>query len=152
MMTTSIHGMLRTTQFIVSRYYREALKSLVGHFIEKSLEVLERDRTATALQDEFPKLDEQLVKRTMVKDIKSIEMKMRTTLATLNDDKDGVHFRNGRYILITSQFEERRKVILEAVENPHFVSEFIPYDWAPSSMDDMNAFHATVLSKAVREP
>jgi hypothetical protein len=39
-----------------------------------------------------------------------------------------------------------------AVEDPHYVSEFIPYDWAPSSMDDMNAFHATVLSKVVREP
>jgi hypothetical protein len=66
-------------------------------------------------------------------------------LIHLNADKDGIHFRNGRFNLITGQVEERVNIITQAVKNPHLVSKFIPYDWVPSSMEDMNEFHASVL-------
>jgi hypothetical protein len=110
------------------------------------MEVLETDGTLNALQEEFPKQYEQLVNRTMFKNMKSIEMKMRTTMSTLNADKYGIHFRNGRYNLITGQFEDRINIITQAVENPHLVSRFIPYDWVPLSMEDIPSLQVCNLN------
>jgi hypothetical protein len=48
-------------------------------------------------------------------------MKMKITFSSLDSDKDGIHFRDGRYSLLTNQIED---IVYD--EN-NMIAEFIPY-------------------------
>ena len=134
------------TLYRICDYSKDALNSIVGHFVELSIEALEKDGSAKGLQDQFPKEYMQLLKRSVFNKTKSIEMKMRESFTILDSDMDGIHFKNGRYNLITNQFEDR------FYDPNNLITEFIPYDWTPSSVEDMNEFHISILCKLIREP
>ena len=67
----------KTLYRICDYYSKDALNTIIGHFVESSVEALVKDGSAKGLQDQFPKEYMQLLKRNIFNKTKSIEMKMR---------------------------------------------------------------------------
>ena len=86
------------------------------------------------------------VKRKLFNDLTAFKLKLTVPLGAIDCDLDGIHFKNGRFNLATQCFEER------TYDENSLITQFINYNWEPSSTDDLSEIHCNIFCKLIREP